>query len=71
MPHLTQYDIDGDGVVTDADVQIVKNAIGAKRGTKKYNERWDFNHDGEITAADVLAIAQHEGKTVHGKNAED
>jgi len=71
MPHLTQYDLDGDGKITAADVQIVKNAVGSKRGTPRYNERWDFNHDGEISGADLTAIAQHLGEDIHGETVED
>jgi Ca2+-binding EF-hand superfamily protein len=70
MAHLKKFDLDGDGVIGDADVQTVANAIGATRGTPRYDDRCDFDHDGVVSGKDLSAIAAHYGQDIHGEPIE-
>jgi hypothetical protein len=52
-------DVNGDGVVDSADLDIVNNQIG--QPTNGENFRSDINNDGTISAADVRIVTQQQG----------
>lgn len=45
-------DLNNDGVVDAKDRAIVENAMGAREGVGKYDERADLNQDGFVTISD-------------------
>lgn len=52
-------DVNGDGVVSCADVAIVKAAFGASLGQANYNARADLNHDFTVNVLDLAFVAAH------------
>ena len=52
-------DVNGDGVVDSADLDIVNSQIG--QPTSEENFRSDINNDGVISAADVRIVTQQQG----------
>ena len=48
----TQYDVNGDGAVNQADIDQVVQAVAFKSGDMKY----DINEDGTVNANDITAI---------------
>ncbi len=52
-------DVNGDGVVDSADLDIVNSQIG--QPTNEENFRSDINNDGVISASDVRIVTQHQG----------
>jgi len=52
-------DVNGDGVVDSADLDIVNSQIG--QPTNGENFRSDINNDGTISAADVRIVTQQQG----------
>lgn len=54
-------DANGDGVVDQSDVQLVKSLLGAKAGDNRYNFDADVNRDGRIGPIDVAYTTQNLG----------
>src|SRR4051794_25304072 len=54
-------DANGDGAVNKTDLEIVKNAQGARAGQAKYNFNADPNRDGRIGKIDVAFTRQNMG----------
>jgi hypothetical protein len=52
-------DVNGDGVVDSADLDIVNSQIG--QPTNSENFRSDINNDGTISSADVRIVTQYQG----------
>jgi hypothetical protein len=51
-------DVDGDGVVTCADLRLVRSVFGSRRGQANYNPAADLNNDGVISVIDVAIVSQ-------------
>src|SRR3990167_8491564 len=56
------YDFDGDGKVTQADVQLVIAMYGKAVGDSNYNDSYDLNKDGVIDASDVSMVTAQVGR---------
>ncbi|KKS03089.1 MAG: Carbohydrate-binding family protein [Candidatus Beckwithbacteria bacterium GW2011_GWC2_47_9] len=56
------YDFDGDGKVTQADVQLVIAMYGKAVGDSNYNDSYDLNRDGVIDASDVSMVTAQVGR---------
>jgi uncharacterized repeat protein (TIGR01451 family) len=52
-------DVNGDGVVNCADVDLVKAAFGKKVGQPGYNRAADENNDGVVNIIDLAYVTQH------------
>jgi len=52
-------DVDGDGVATCADLNIVKSVFGAKTGESNFDRRADLNNDGVINVIDLSLVARN------------
>ena len=51
-------DVNGDGVVTCADVTVVRAAFGSRRGQANYNAAADQNNDGLVSVIDLSLVTQ-------------
>jgi len=51
-------DVNGDGVVNCADLEIVKSAFGKKAGDPGFDSRADINGDGIVNILDLSAVAR-------------
>jgi hypothetical protein len=51
-------DVNGDGVVTCADVTVLRAAFGSRRGQANYNAAADQNNDGIISVIDLSMVTQ-------------
>src|SRR3990167_9145148 len=60
------YDFDGDGKVTQADVQLVIAMYGKAVGDSNYNDSYDLNKDGVIDASDVSMVTAQVGRDCAG-----
>lgn len=61
------YDLNGDGKVTTADVELVRSMYGAYSGapttaTPRYDPKYDLNGDGVIDASDVSMVTAQVGR---------
>jgi hypothetical protein len=56
-------DMDGSGAVTDADFARLRVAIGSKRGGRAYDNRFDWNDDGQINVVDYNEFRKRLGRT--------
>lgn len=56
LPYDARYDLNGDGVIDQADAEIVLALVGTSVGDPRYDPRMDFNGNGAITLADVGAV---------------
>src|SRR5579864_7907489 len=54
-------DVDGDGIVNQNDVNLVRSALGSKAGDSRYNFDADVNRDGRIGPIDVSYTRQNMG----------
>lgn len=54
-------DVNGDGVVSNADLQAIKSQIGQKSGNSTYNFDADTNRDGRINRTDLVLARQELG----------
>ncbi len=52
-------DVDGDGLVTQADVDFVQIALGTTYGDEGFDARADLNGDDEVTFADLGIVLSH------------
>ena len=59
----TCFDLNGDGIVTQKDIDIVVAHFGAVTGDQNYDPRYDFNNDGLIGTVDIATIVSHVGET--------
>lgn len=57
-------DVDGNGVVTSADVTPIRIAYGSAAGTSTYNIRADLNADGVVTSNDLTPVKTNFGKSL-------
>ena len=48
------YDLNGDGKVSTADIQIIINEM--KKPQAEQNSKYDLNGDGKISTADIQII---------------
>ena len=69
--NLRQFDLDGDGIIGQADLDKVAAAFGSKKGDDRYHRRMDFNHDGLIDIFDLVRIAGHMGQRVEDDEDDD
>jgi hypothetical protein len=51
-------DVNGDGVVTCADVTVLRASFGSRRGQANYNAAADQNNDGIISVIDLAMVTQ-------------
>jgi len=51
-------DVDGDGAVTCADVNIVKASFGKRAGQTGFDPRADVNHDGVVNLVDLSTVSR-------------
>ncbi len=58
-------DVNGDGIVNCADLQIVVKALGSRKGQPRYNARADVNSDGLVNLDDLRIVRQHLAPGVH------
>ena len=56
------WDINQDGVVDSADLQILQASFGAVKGETGYNPAADLNHDGIVDSDDLLTLTAHLGE---------
>jgi len=56
-------DINGDGVIDDADADIFMKSFLAKRGDPNYNPLCDFNKNGEVDINDLFTLINNYGLT--------
>jgi len=56
-------DINGDGVIDDADADIFMKSFLSKRGDPNYNPACDFNGNGEVDLDDLLTLVNNYGLT--------
>jgi len=54
-------DANGDGVVDQSDVKLIKSELGAKGGSTRYTFDADANRDGRISATDLALARQNMG----------
>lgn len=57
-------DVNGDGVIDDKDVDLVKKAYGSREGDPNWNPACDLNHNGVVDAGDVAIVSRNYGKSV-------
>lgn len=57
-------DVNGDGVIDQKDMDLLKAAWGAFRGEPGYNEACDLNHDDVIDASDLAILSRNYGKSI-------
>lgn len=57
-------DIDGNGIVDQADLQIVRGLQFAVKGSPRYDARADINDSGNISAADLTLVRKNLGYIV-------
>jgi Ca2+-binding EF-hand superfamily protein len=50
----TSYDLNGDGKVSTADIQVIINEM--KKPQASQNMSYDLNNDGKISTADIQVI---------------
>jgi len=60
------WDLNGDGIVDDADLTIFKLAYPSKIGDANWNAACDFNKNGEVDNFDFTEFAGHYGTTCPG-----
>lgn len=53
---LATCDFDGDGSITEADVEVIKSIYGAKEGDEDFNPDADLDGDGLVFASDLAAF---------------
>lgn len=63
MEVLRKADVDGDGVISNTDFELIRLAFGSRLGDEKYNINYDLNGDGKITMADIAVVL----KSLQGK----
>ena len=56
-------DINGDGVIDDADADIFMKSFLAKRGDPNYDPACDFNGNGEVDIDDLFTLINNYGLT--------
>jgi hypothetical protein len=57
-------DVNGDGIIDQKDMDLLKSAYGAKKGEARYNEVYDLNHDGVIDTKDLAILGRSYGKSI-------
>lgn len=60
---VKKCDLNGDGFVTDADIEICEKAWLTTPGDPNWDPRCDFNEDGMIDILDLAFIGGHYGAT--------
>ena len=61
-----QYDLNGDGVIDQADVDLITAHFNCRTGDACYVAAYDFNGDGVISLPDIVALEAHFGATAPG-----
>lgn len=57
-------DVNGDGVIDQKDLDLVRAAFGSKPGDPNYNPAYDLNHDGVIDVRDIAKVSGNYGKSI-------
>ena len=57
-------DVNGDGIIDQKDIDLLKAAFGTVRGDPRYNEACDLNHDGVIDYRDIAIASRNYGKSI-------
>ena len=52
-----RFDLNGDGCIDLADLNLLKAHYGARRGDPNYDPRMDFDGDGVISILDLAQLA--------------
>lgn len=63
---VNEYDLNGDGCVDMADMDILIDAYGTQVGDPAYNAACDFNGDGVVNASDYNLLRRHMGEGCGG-----
>ena len=63
---LCPWDLNGDGVVDDADRAIFDIAYGSKAGDTNWNPACDFNNSGEVDLDDLVLLGANYGACPNG-----
>lgn len=56
-----RFDLNHDGCITVADLELMKPHYGARRGAPNYDPALDFDGDGVISILDLLQMASRVG----------
>jgi hypothetical protein len=57
-------DVNLDGVIDDADMELLNGAFGSVSGDAKWIPNCDLNRDGKIDMLDIAAAAKNYGKDI-------
>jgi len=57
-------DVNGDGVIDQKDIDLLKVAFGTQKGESGYVEACDLNHDGVIDYKDLTKASSNYGKSI-------
>ncbi|MCH8821775.1 hypothetical protein IID23_04640 [Patescibacteria group bacterium] len=59
----TCFDLNGDGIVDQKDIDLVVEHFGFVKGDSTYDPRYDFDGSGNINTLDIGIIISHTGET--------
>jgi len=57
-------DVNGDGIIDQKDIDLIKSANGTRKGEPGYVEVYDLNHDGVIDVTDLTKASSNYGKSI-------
>ena len=57
-------DVNGDGIIDQKDVDLLRAAYGTQKGQPGYVEAYDLNHDGVIDGRDIAIASRNFGKSI-------
>lgn len=59
-----KIDLNGDGIIDEADVDLLEPHYNAKPGDSNWKDEYDLNKDGIIDIFDMTIVAQNKGKEI-------
>jgi hypothetical protein len=62
--HRLAGDVNGDRIVSDADMQLVIEALGSTPATENWNPNADLDRDGAVTVRDRLIVFRADGNEI-------
>jgi hypothetical protein len=57
-------DINGDGLIDEADMNILQKSINTHAGDANWNQAADLNNDGVVDVLDAIILSNHKGLTL-------